>query len=67
MPTRFVNIDSAMILLNATSVTALALTWMTEHLSSTGGFIVMVSIAFLNTAKGIAVLKGKKIKQDGKD
>ena len=38
-------------MLNATSVTTLSLAWFSDNLNSFGGFVVMMSVAYLNFAK----------------
>lgn len=60
MPYRLINIDMTMFLLNATSVGTLAISWLTEHMTGLGGFIVMVSVAILNIAKAISVYSKRK-------
>ena len=57
MPYRLVNIDLAMITLNATSITAMGLAWFSDNLNSIGGFVVMLSIAYLNFAKARKIRK----------
>lgn len=59
MPYRLVNLDFTMLILNTTSVGTLAIHYLTEHLTGVGGFVVMLSVAFLNIAKGIKELKSK--------
>lgn len=54
------NLDYGMIALNATSVTALALSWIGDNLNTAGGFIVMLSIAALNFAKAFKEYKTGK-------
>ena len=44
-------------LLNATSFGALALAWLTEHMAGLGGLVVMLSVAALNIAKAVAVIR----------
>lgn len=54
---KFINIDFALIILNATSVGTLALAWFSDNLNSVGGFIVMLSVAYLNFAKARKIRK----------
>lgn len=51
MPHRLINIDYGMIMLNATSLGTLTLAWFSDNLNSVGGFVVMMSVAYLNFAK----------------
>ena len=51
------HIDYTMIVLNVTSVGTLALSWLTEHLTSVGGFLMVLSIAVLNIAKAYSIFK----------
>lgn len=65
---KLINIDLSLILLNATSVTTLALAWFSEHLSSVGGFIVMLSVAVLNCSKAYKEYqKGKNVKENNNE
>ena len=65
MPYRILHIDTTMMLLNATSITTIALSWATEHLAGVGGFVVMLSVAILNVAKAYSVYK-KAQQEDNK-
>jgi hypothetical protein len=49
-----------MIFLNATSVGTLALAWFSDNLNTIGGFIVMMSVAYLNFAKARNIRKNGK-------
>jgi hypothetical protein len=60
MPHRLLNIDYGMIMLNATSIATLTLSWFSDNLNSWGGFIVMMSVAYLNFAKAQNLRKGNK-------
>ena len=60
MPYRFINVDMGMVILNATSIATLTLSWFSDNLNSWGGFIVMMSVAYLNYQKG----RSEKIKRD---
>jgi len=51
MPHRLINIDLVMLTLNLTSVTTLGMAWFSDNLNSIGGFVVMLSIAYLNISK----------------
>ena len=46
MPNRLLNIDYAMLMLNATSLGTLSLAWFSDNLNSFGGFVVMMSVAY---------------------
>ena len=60
MPYRFINVDMGMVILNATSIATLTLSWFSDNLNSWGGFIVMMSVAYLNFAKAQNLRKGNK-------
>lgn len=57
MPERLFQMDYTMLALNATSIGALALAWLTEHMAGLGGLAVMLSVAVLNLAKAYASVK----------
>ena len=58
---KFADIDFQMVVLNATSVTTLVMSYVTENLTGVGGFILIMSIAALNFAKAYSTIKhGKK-------
>ena len=59
------NIDYGMIVLNATSLATVALSWLSDNLNTAGGFIVMLSVAALNSAKAYKEYKlGKRYEQE---
>jgi hypothetical protein len=67
MPHRLINIDYGMIMLNATSLGTLGLAWFSDNLNTLGGFLVMLSVAYLNFAKARNLrAKGKKENEDKK-
>ena len=58
MPYRlFNNMDFVLLTLNATSTATLGLAWFSDNLNSVGGFIVMLSVAYLNFAKARKIRK----------
>jgi len=61
---KLINIDFALVILNATSVTTLGLAWFSDNLNSVGGFIVMLSIAYLNFTKACKIRSDEKRQQD---
>ncbi|MBV1928301.1 MAG: hypothetical protein KUG81_02160 [Gammaproteobacteria bacterium] len=67
MPSRllkFAELDYQMVFLNMSSVGALVASYVSESLTGWGGFVLLMSIAFLNVAKGISTLKhGNKKKK----
>lgn len=54
---KFAELDYQMIVLNATSVTTLIASYLTENLTGWGGFILILSIAALNFAKAYSTIK----------
>ena len=66
MPYRFINIDLAMITLNATSLGIIALAWLGDNLNTIGGFAVMMSVVYLNYKKGQALDRESAKKKDDK-
>jgi len=64
MPHRFIDIDLAMVTLNATSIGTLLLAWFSDNLNSLGGFVVMLSVAYLNYAKARNFMKKKNNARD---
>ena len=64
MPHRLINIDYGMIMLNATSLGTLTLAWFSDNLNSVGGFVVMMSVAYLNFAKARNLRKNGKNEED---
>jgi hypothetical protein len=62
MPQRLLNIDYSMLMLNATSFGTLTLAWFSDNLNSFGGFVVMMSVAYLNFAKARNLRKDKEDK-----
>lgn len=60
MPHRLLNIDYGMIMLNATSLGTLTLAWFSDNLNSVGGFVVMMSVAYLNYCKARNLNKNGK-------
>lgn len=64
MPHRLLNIDYGMIMLNATSLGTLTLAWFSDNLNSVGGFVVMMSVAYLNFAKARNLRKNGKNEKD---
>ncbi len=59
MPYRLINIDLVMVTLNMTSVATMTLAWFSDHLNSVGGFIVMMSVAYLNYIKAQKIKKSE--------
>jgi hypothetical protein len=65
MPQRLLNIDYSMLMLNATSLGTLSLAWFSDNLNSFGGFVVMMSVAYLNYCKARNLnIKSKEDKED---
>ena len=60
---KYIDIDYGMIMLNATSLGTLSLAWLSDNLNSFGGFVVMMSVAYLNFAKA-RNLRNKKNEED---
>ena len=56
-------IDWNLVVLNATSVTSLGMSWISENLDNPGVTILLVSISFLNFAKGVRILRPSKNKK----
>ena len=63
MPYRLINVDLAMVALNATSIGVLTLNWFSEHITGVGGFVVMMSVALLNCSKAYVNWKSTKKKK----
>jgi hypothetical protein len=63
MPQRLLNIDYSMLMLNATSFGTLTLAWFSDNLNSFGGFVVMMSVAYLNFAKARNLRKDNEDKE----
>ena len=59
MPYRFIDVDMGLIFLNATSFGTLAMAWFSDNLNSWGGFVVMMSVAYLNYRKAEALRVNK--------
>lgn len=70
MYNKLLAIDYNLIVLNAASVTTLAMSWFTDNLNTAGGFLVMVSIAVLNFSKAynqVKSAKNNKLKAQNQD
>ena len=65
MPYRFINVDVALLALNVTSVTTMAFAYFSDHLTGIGGFLVMLSVAYLNFAKAQKAKAETKQIKDG--
>jgi hypothetical protein len=56
---KYFDLDLKIIILNAANA-GVIIAWITEHLNSVGGFIVMLSVSILNLAKAYKEIKNVK-------